>query len=168
MAFLVKRTTTGSRPGVPMLRHYIHKAEPAQTLPATTSATIFKVDGGRVRVLGLLGQITTVVQTQTTNTKITSTAKSGTSGGTTVGTAVDIASNVDLSAAEVGALLWVEGDGTAMVKSNAGGAFIGTNTGEWIAPIGIIQMTTAATSTGAVQWDLWYEPLDEGAYVTAA
>jgi hypothetical protein len=64
-------------------------------------------------------------------------------------------------------MLFVEGDGTAMVKSTAGAAFIGANSGQWIAPQGEIYITTSATNTGAIKWDIFYQPLDAGAYVEA-
>jgi hypothetical protein len=37
-------------------------------------------------------------------------------------------------------------------------------TGAVIAP-GEIQLTTSATNTGSVKWDLYYLPLDPAAYV---
>jgi hypothetical protein len=62
-------------------------------------------------------------------------------------------------------MYFVEGDGTAGVLSNAGAAYVGPNSGQFIVPQGEIYLTTSATNTGAMKWDLWYQPLDEGAYV---
>ncbi len=56
----------------------------------------------------------------------------------------------------------VKGDGSALVKSLGGAAFIGPGGGHWIAPAGEIFLTTGASKTGALQWDLWYEPYQEG------
>lgn len=162
---LVLKNNQGVKKGLPFPDQKIHVARAAGTLPATAAQNLFQVLGGRVRVKGMLGEITTIVQAQATNLKVSSTAKDA--AGATVGTAVDVASNVDCNALEVGGKVWVEGDGTALVKSNAGAAFIGTNSGEWIAPQGYISFTTGATSTGAAKWDLWYEPVDEGATVVA-
>lgn len=135
-------------------------------LPATTTGQLFRVRGGRVLVKGLLGEVTTVVQTQADNLKVSSKKLDNSS--VAVGTAKDISANVDITGLEVGSFHWVEGDGTAGVLATAGGSLIGTNTGMWIAPQGEIYLTTSATNTGAMKWDIWYQPLDAGAYVEAA
>jgi hypothetical protein len=167
MAFLIKdnhrpQGSTGRRTIVEQLTQV---SKEALTVPASTTQQLFRVYGGRVKVKLLLGEVTTVIQTQTDNLKVSSKALDNTS--TAIGTAVDVASNLDITAMQVGGLFVVEGDGTAGVKSTAGAAFLGTNSGEWIAPQGEIYLTTDATNTGAMKWDIWYEPLDAGAYVVA-
>ena len=137
---------------------WIHVAKAAATLPATTTQTIFTVAGGRVLVKLLLGEVTTVIQAQITNLKATSAP--------TVGTAVDLAANLDINAKEAGTLLLVEGDGTALVGANAGAALNGVGKGEYIVPVGVIRIETGATSTGATKWDIWYRPLDVGARIS--
>lgn len=169
MAFLIKNRSTSNltgsaaAQGFAVISQSIHVSCPTRTVPATTTDQIFRVRGGRVRVKALIGEVTTVIQTQTDNMKVSS--KKLDTASAAVGTAVDIAANLDITAMEVGGLYFVEGDGTAGVKSTAGGAYIGPNGGEWIAPQGEIYLTTSATNTGAMKWDLWYEPLDEGAFV---
>lgn len=168
MAFVIKnQRNIDNTPNSAVVEQRVHVSRPASTAAAlVASATnIFQVIGGRVLVKGLVGTVTTVIQGQTTNIKTTSTAKDAT--GTTIGTAVDIASNVDTNALEVGGTVYTEGDGTAAVKALAGGTFIGTNSGQWVAPQGYISYTAGATSTGGFKWDLWYLPLDPGAYVVA-
>lgn len=135
-------------------------------LPASTTGQLFRVKGGKVRVLALVGTVTTAIQNSDPVLKVSSKALDASSAA--VGTAVDIASTVDISSLEVGGMVFVEGDGTALVKSNAGCAFIGAVTGNWIAPQGEIYLTTGATKTGAIKWDLWYQPMDAGAFVEAA
>lgn len=127
------------------------------TLPATTDQTLFTISGGRVLVTLLFGEVTTIIQTQACNTKVTSAP--------TVGTAVDLAANLDISADEAGCLYLVEGDGTALVGANAGAALSGIGASPMIIPAGIIKLTTAATNTGATKWTLYYIPLDDGASV---
>ena len=95
----------------------IHVVKAAATLPATTTQTIFTVAGGRCLVSLLLGEVTTIVQAQANNLKVTSAP--------TTGTAVDLASNLDINADEAGTLYLVEGDGTALVGANAGAALSG-------------------------------------------
>jgi hypothetical protein len=169
MAFMLKnRSTTNltganSRQGFATVAQAIHVQCPSRTLPATTTDQLFRVRGGRVLVWQLVGEVTTAIQNQANNLKVSSKKLDASSAA--VGTAVDVAANVDVANRELGGLYFVEGDGTAGVLSNAGAAFIGPNSGSWIAPQGEIYITTSATNTGATKWDLWYQPLDEGAYV---
>lgn len=132
-------------------------------LPISTTGRLFRVKGGKVRIRALIATVTTIVQTQTCNLKVS--AQKLTTGSATVGTAVDIASNLDITALEAGGHLFVEGDGTAVVKSTAGAVLVGTNTGYWIAEPGQIYVTTDATNTGKLIYELWYQPLDAGAFV---
>jgi hypothetical protein len=149
-----------------ILDQLVKVSQPAVALPASTTGQLFRVKNGRVMVRLLLGEVTTVIQNQACNTKISS--KRLDSASAAVGTAVDIAANVDIANKEVGSFYFVEGDGTAGVLALAGGSLIGTNSGQWIAPQGEIYVTTAATNTGAMKWDLWFQPIDPGAYVEAA
>lgn len=169
MAFLIKNTVrsaqSASRQGAAVVDQETQVSCPSRTIPATTTDQIFRVKGGRVLVKRLVGEVTTLIQTQADNMKVSSKALSA--AGVAIGTAVDVAANVDITAREVGGMYFVEGDGTAGVLSNAGAAFVGPNSGAWIAPQGEIYLTTSATNTGAMKWDLWYQPIDPGAYVEA-
>ena len=113
MAFLIKDSvkspTTGS--GVAVLEQWIHVKVAGRTIPATTTDQIFRVYGGRVLVKALVGEVTTIIQTQLDNLKVSSKKLSDASAA--VGTAVDLSANVDITAREVGGLHFVEGDGTA-------------------------------------------------------
>lgn len=140
-----------------MLGNRVDKA--AATLPATTNQTIFTVSGGNVLIPLLYGVVTTIIQAQANNLKVTSVP--------TVGTAVDLAANLDVNAKEAGTLLLVEGDGTALVGANAGAGLNGIGTGCMIVPPGVIRITTSATNTGATRWQCWYVPLDNGATVVS-
>lgn len=173
MALLIKDTQrpTGSSGRQATIDQWIRVSQVSSTgtgiaLPASTTGQLFRVKGGRVVVKALLGEVTTVIQTQADNLKVS--VKKLDAASAAVGTAVDVASNLDVTAIEVGGFLFVEGDGTALVKSTAGGALIGPNSGMWIAAQGEIYLTTSATNTGAVKWDIWYQPLDAGAFVEAA
>lgn len=132
------------------------------TLPATTSQNIFTISGGRILLVSLVGEVTTVIQAQATTVKVTSTP--------TTGSAIDLSSTgADINALEVGgriALANPPAAATALVKTNAGYTNLpGVRT---IVPIGTISYTTGATSTGSIKWDLIYVPLDAGAQVAAA
>lgn len=165
MAFLIKNSKSIQNIGgaQPVIDQWQRVNRASLTIPATTTQQLFRVYGGRILVKALVGEVTTVIQTQTDNMKVSSKALDTASAA--VGTAVDVASNLDITAMEVGGMYFVEGDGTAGVKSTAGAALIGTNSGNWIAPQGEIYVTTSATNTGAMKWSIWYLPLDPEAYV---
>lgn len=131
----------------------------AANLPATTTQDIFVVSGGRVLVTLLTGEVTTVVQNQTCNLKVTHDA--------TAGGDVDLASNLDIDNFAAGRLLLVEGDGTALV-SNGGSILSGIGSAGFVVSEGEIHIETGATNTGATSWELWYIPLDDGAAVASA
>ena len=131
----------------------------ATAITGISTKSLFTVSGGNVAIIGLVGEVTTVVQTQANNTKFISTP--------TVGSAVDLCAVVDTSAHEVGGLLTITGTlATAAAASNAGAGVMQTNA-IMVAP-GTIGINTAASNTGAYKFSLWYVPLEDGAYVTAA
>lgn len=138
--------------GVPVER-------PTAALPATTQAALFNVVGGRVAILSIIGEVTTVIQTQANNTKLVSNP--------TVGTDVDLCAVLSITAKEVGALFGITGlFSDAMVGANAGATVIPRN--PVVVAAGTIDLSCAATNTGAVKWQIRYLPIDEGAYITAA
>src|SRR5438552_335480 len=66
-------------------------------LPQTTNAPIFTITVGRVFLRMLIGEVTTVIQAQANNTKLTSVPSAGSS--------LDICAVVDINALEVGGKL---------------------------------------------------------------
>ncbi len=147
----------------PVIMQQIQATCPARALPATTTDQIFRVRGGRVLVHLLMGEVTTIIQAQATNLKLT--AKKLDNASVAVGTAVDLTANVDINGKEVGSLHVALGSGAAAVHSNAGAGLATLGRIPFIVPQGEIYITTGATSTGALKWDIWYQPLDAGAYI---
>ncbi len=136
------------------------KASTAYT--TTVAQTLFTIVGGKVLVRLFLATVTTLHASATQNIK-TATAP-------TVGTGVALSSDVDTNALEAGGTIYVEGDGTASVKANGGTVLSSTTplaTG-FIATTGAITFTPSATQAGATNWELWYIPIDDGAYVVTA
>lgn len=129
------------------------------TLPASTLGNLFAVSGGRVLLKYLVGEVTTIIQAQACTVKVTSTP--------TTGTAVDLSAvSASISGLEVGGKFGLPAAAaTALVTGNAGGIL--TALSSWVIPIGNIGITTSATNTGSVKWDLIYVPLDAGASVVA-
>lgn len=131
----------------------------ATAITAISTKALFTVVGGNCEIRGLLGEVTTIVQAQANATKYIATP--------TVGTAVDMCATVDVTGHEVGGLLTITGVlATAAVKGNAGAGAMMT-TPQCVAP-GTIGIDTAASSTGAYKFSVWYVPLEDGAYITAA
>ena len=128
-------------------------------LPQTTASALFTVSGGRVCVTQILGEVTTVIQTQANNTKLVANP--------TTGTDVDICAVLDISADEVGTLYSITGTfGDAMQGVNAGAAT--EQAAGVIVPEGTIDLNCAASNTGSVKWTVIYYPIDDGASISAA
>lgn len=149
-------------PGYPAqfsLGHHVARA--LDTLPQTDTEALFTISGGRVLITLLVGEVTTIIQNSDPVAKITANP--------TTGSSIDVGTTVDLTSLEVGGFVLCEGDGTALIKSNAGAAPAAASSSRpWIMPIGTIDLTTGASKTGAIKWDLWFIPLDDGATVVAA
>ncbi len=134
------------------------KASTAYT--STVAQTLFTVAGGKCLVRLFMATVSTIHQATTLNIK-TQTAP-------TAGTAVALSTDLDTNALEAGGTLYVEGDGTATVKANGGVVLASTTplcSGFIVSP-GTITFTPSATATGATNWEIWYLPIDEGAYIT--
>ena len=136
----------------------VQKASTAYT--ATIAQNLFTIVGGKVLVTMLMADVTTVHGSTTLNIK-TQTAP-------TTGTAVALSTDTDTNALEAGGTLYVEGDGTATVKANGGVVLSSATQSGFIVSPGAISFTPSATTTGATLWQLWYIPIDDGAYVTPA
>ena len=127
-------------------------------LPATATAAIFTVAGGRCLVTQILGEVTTVIQTQVCNVKLQANP-------TATGTSVDMCANLDVSAKVLASLFGITG--TLADALLNGLAIIGQAT-PIIVQAGTIDLVTSATNTGSVKWHVRYIPLDEGATIVAA
>lgn len=131
--------------------------------PDQTSADIFSIDGGRIALVGFLGEVTVAVPANHDYT---------------------ISYDPDLGGANIdlGALVIVDSDpaGTYYVLNDTlGGALVVSTDVVSNAALeqplvlaeGDILWTTAGGgtvgTTTRVRWDVWYVPLDDGAIVTA-
>jgi hypothetical protein len=128
------------------------------TLPQTTAAAIFNIVGGRVQVTGILGEVTTILGA-VGNMSLESNP--------TTGTTAALCAVLAAGALEAGTLLSISGlKATAMYGVDAGGTAM-----QHIPvalPEGTLDLRLSASSTGSVKWSIWYVPLDDGAYITAA
>ena len=171
MALVIKNANlarpVGAIPnGQAYISQWIHVARPTLSLPQSTTEQIFRVHGGRILVKLLLGEVTTVIEGTDPQLKVS--VSKLTAAAALSGTAYDIASTLDISSDEVGTMYVVEGDGTAIISGNqVAGSVEAFSQGFVMAGPGQIYITTGASKTGAIKWDLWYQPLDEGAYAEA-
>lgn len=124
-------------------------------LPQTAAAAIFTVTG-RVLLRGIVGEVTTVIQTQANNTKLTLNGVVD----------VDLCAVLDITADAVGTVYGITGTfGDAMVGAGSAAVFPARML---VLEPGTIDLSCAASNTGAVKWDLWYIPLEPSATVVAA
>jgi len=131
------------------------------TIPQTATQSIFTVTGGRIVLTGLLGEVTTVIGGTATTLTVVSTPASG--------TAVTLATATAITSKEVGSQATLPlTSGSGLVVNNAGGGGQLPGDSPYIVNVGSIQITTSASTTGAMKWTLFYMPLDDNASVAAA
>lgn len=131
------------------------------TLPATATGNIFTVSGGRILVVALVGEVTTAVQNQACTLAVGSAPTVGTGSTTALGTASSII------AAPIGTHFGINpGGATATDLATQAGVLMPS--GAFLVDVGNITITTSATNTGSVKWDLVYVPWDNAASVAAA
>ena len=128
------------------------------TLPQTTQAALFTVSG-RVLVTNIIGEVTTVIQTQANNTKLIANPS--------VGADVDICANLDISADSVGTIYTITGTLTDAMVATTSGAVQGQLATILVAG-GTIDLNCAASNTGSVKWTIHYIPVDPGSEVRVA
>lgn len=126
------------------------------TLPQTAAEALFTISGGRVLAY-ILGEVTTVIQTQANNTQLIHNPGTGTSS--------NLCADLDISADEVSTLYSITGT-PADAMLGAGQAVRFGN--PVVLHEGTVDLDCAASNTGSVKWSLWYVPIDEGASVAAA
>jgi hypothetical protein len=132
-------------------------------LPQTTAAAIFTVATGRVLVTSIVGEVTTVIQTQANATKLTFDP-------TDAGATQDLCATLDITADAVGTMYGITGTPATALQDALN--FLPPSKslareGIILKP-GSILLDCAASNTGSVKWTLHYVPIDAGATVTAA
>lgn len=138
----------------------IRVSKAAATVPQSAGQNIFTIAGGRVLVRALVGEVTVAIGAGTTpDMNVTMTP--------TTGTATIVATDVVVASDEIGTLYYVEGDGTAMIPISSGYAQAAAGQG-FILPAGTLSIVTSESTVGATKWDIYYLPLEDGAYVASA
>jgi sulfur carrier protein ThiS len=132
------------------------------TTIANGNTTVFNYTGS-IKINSIIGRVTTVCEAKGTNTKLAIVSDAL--------TAVDICANVDLTGATVGTLLSITGTTANAMVASANGAIAPGQANPVVATCttsGIIRHVSGAANTGAVTWYVDWEPLSEGATLTAA
>ena len=130
----------------------------SKSLPATTTGDIFTVTG-LVEVISIIGVVTTVVQTQACNLKLSTVSNSATT---------DVCADLNISAAAAQSRMSITGTFANALINTAKGVPVARQATSFIAQEGTIIATTSATNTGAIRWVVRYKPLQEGARIVAA
>lgn len=140
----------------------VRVARATAALPQTTTSTLFTVSTGQVLLTGIFGEVTTVIQTQANNTKLTFDP-------TAAGASQDMCAVLDITADAVGTIYSITGTPATALQDSL----------NWVPsskmmaqPIvlkpGAILLDCAASNTGSVKWQCTYVPLENGAAIAAA
>jgi hypothetical protein len=128
-------------------------------LPQTAESAIFTISGGKVAITGIIGEVTTIIETQANDTQLKANP--------TTGTSVALCADLDITADEVGCLYGVTGTvSDALVGAGAGYAPLPDR--PLVVNEGTIDLCCDASNTGSVAWSIWYVPLEDGAEIVAA
>ena len=128
------------------------------TLPQTAASAIFTIAGGRVAMTAIIGEVTT---------QLGAVGNVSLEVNPTVGTTTAICAVVASATEEVNAQFSIDGTvGTAML-SGLGGA-VAMQSKSVVLSEGTLDLRASASSTGYIKWSIFYVPIDDGAYITAA
>jgi len=130
----------------------------ASVLPQTAQTAYFTVTG-RVLLVNIVGEVTTVIQTLANATKLVANP--------TVGADVDLCAVNDITADAVGTLYNITGTlADAMIATTSGA--MKSQAANIVVTAGTIDLNCAASATGETKWVLHYVPLDAGSVIVVA
>ncbi len=127
------------------------------SLPQSADGTLFTVASGLIVVEGIIGEVTTVIETQANNARL----KFNPTG---TGADVNLCNTLDITADAVGTFYSITGvitdqlqDGLWYANAMASPIVLGP---------GVIELECSASNTGSVGWFLLYRKIETGATVT--
>ena len=133
----------------------------AASLPQTAQTDYFTISGGRVLVTMIVGEVTTLIQTQANDTKLVFNP-------TDAGASQDLCAVLSITADAVGTMYHISGTPADALRDNLNFARGTLFAAPLILKPGTIALDCAASNTGATKWSLWYIPLEDGASVATA
>jgi len=120
--------------------------------------SIFNIVGGRVLVTNILGEVTTVLGVV---------GNMSLEANPTTGTMAVLSGLLAAGGLEEGCMIALDGTkATNLLGVTAGGRGMATNS--VTVQIGTIDQRCSASDTGQMRWSVWYVPIEDGAYITAA
>ncbi|MHC4093752.1 MAG: hypothetical protein ACYSVY_26355, partial [Planctomycetota bacterium] len=111
---------------------------------------------GNVELLSIVGEVTTVIETQANATKLTFNP-------TGTGASTDLCTTLDITADAVGTFYSITGVLTDPLQSALW--YIHTMSSPIVLGPGTIDLDCAATNTGSVEWHMMYRRIDTAATV---
>lgn len=143
------------------------QGQPVMVTRATATPideSLFTIAGGNIQLLEIIGEVTTVIETQTDNTKLVFNP-------TATGASTNLCANLDITADAVGTLYSITGVIADAMKSTTVLFVAPADNLPWpgiiLAP-GDIELDVGATNTGSIEWHIVYRALEAGATVVAA
>jgi len=130
----------------------------AANLPQTTQTAYFTVTG-RVLITQIVGEVTTVIQTQACDLDLWSNP--------TVGADVALCAVNNITADAEGTVYTITGTLADALVATTSGA-VKSQANAVLVTAGTIDLKAAASNSGATKWTLHYIPLDSGSSVTTA
>lgn len=130
----------------------------ALDVTAISTKVIFNILG-RVMVKQIVGEVTTVIQSQANAAKLVFNP-------TAVGADTDLCATLDINADAAGLHYGITG--TLADAMTEGIQSVKAQVASLVLEAGSIGLNTAASSTGAIKWTIWYVPLSDGASIAAS
>jgi hypothetical protein len=129
----------------------------AAALPQTATGGIFTVAGGRVLLLGLLGEITVIFGGTASNLNLVHTPTVG-----VVGALCAVAATASLVVGTLFGITGVPADALSILT-----AYAPLADRHQVLPAGVIGLQASGSNTGSAKWRCFWLPVDVGATVTA-
>jgi hypothetical protein len=131
----------------------------AAALPQTAQTDYFTISGGKVMVLGILGEVTTVMGATASNLKVVHNP-------TAAGVAdTDLCAVAATANDPVGTQYGITGIPSDALQK---GGFVPLPQRPLILQPGTIALNASGSNTGQTKWTVFYLPLDTGAKIAAA
>lgn len=131
---------------------------------AQSPQNLFTVTGGRILLVGIVGEVTTVIGGNAQTLALDYLSSTGGA------SAIHLASaSGSIATYAVGVHFTLNTTaGGAVVDDHATGSGVVLPNVRYVLPAGNVTLTSSATNTGSIKWDLFYVPLDVGTAVVAA
>uniref|UniRef100_A0A6M3LW76 Uncharacterized protein n=1 Tax=viral metagenome TaxID=1070528 RepID=A0A6M3LW76_9ZZZZ len=141
------------------------RVDRAAALVTAATVNLFTVTGGRVLLTGFLGEVVAAIANTVTTLQITHL----TTEATAVVTPLCIAS-ADIAQYASGRMFTLPAAvGSVLTVSVGSSAALMNAAPTYALKVGGLRLVgSAAPLTGTIKWSVWYVPIDDGAYMTAA